>query len=175
MFGDGEISLNPSLKALKAIELAYWQRYVDAYLGKEDLRDVFVSAGYAGNPQITDELLALYLSGKKTAGSSLVEDFLSAGDPLPQVGNHWIYLNGKGEPSCILKTEKIIMNKFKDVPVAIAMAEGEGDLSIEYWKRVHTELYTPFLNTWRIADLNNATVITEFFRIVYNEGGNLCV
>ncbi len=153
---------------LKPTELAFWQRYVDSAGGKEEFEDAFVSSGYAGNPQITDELLALYLSGKKTAGSSLVEDFLSAGDPLPQVGSFWIYLNGKGEPSCILKTEKIVIHKFKDVPASIAAAEGEGDLSIGYWRKVHTELYTPFLKAWGISDLNDATVITEFFKIVFH-------
>lgn len=85
--------------ALKPAELAYWEKYVDSSVNKESLRDVFVSAGYAGNPQITDELLALYLGGKKTAGSSLKEDFLSAGDAIPKVGNHWIYLNSSGAPS----------------------------------------------------------------------------
>lgn len=157
------------MKELRPAELAYWQKYLDASPDKEALAQSFVSAGYAGNPEITDELLALYLCGRKTAGSSLMEDYQAAGDPLPQVGNHWIYLNGRSEPSCILRTEKIVTHKFKDVPVDIAIAEGEGDLSLEYWRRVHRELYTPYLGPWGLKDLNDATVITEFFRIVWPE------
>lgn len=154
---------------LKPEELAFWQRYAHSIGGKESLRDAVVSAGYAGNPQITNQLLALYRSGKKTAGSSLVEDFLSAGDPLPQAGNYWICLNSEGTPSCILETHKIATNKFQDIPAAIAEAEGEGDLSVEYWKRVHADLYATSLKAWGVFDLDEATVITEFFRIVYFE------
>ena len=154
---------------LKPLEQAHWQKYVDALSAsqKEKMNEVFVSAGYAGNPQITDELLGLYLCGRKTAGSSLMEDFLSCGERLPQVGDHWIYLDSSGTPRCILKTEKIVVNKFKDVPEEIAVAEGEGDLSLAYWKRVHSELYMPFLKTWGVENLDEAWVLTEFFSIVY--------
>jgi 5-formyltetrahydrofolate cyclo-ligase len=145
----------------------YWNTYRASIPNKRHLQDVFVSAGYAGTPQITDELLALYLSGKKSAGSSVMEDFLTAGDPLPQVGNYWIYLNSSGDPSCILRTEKVVMNKFKDVPVEIAIAEGEGDLSLEYWRRVHSELYSPCLVEWGVKSMDEATMVTEFFKIVF--------
>jgi len=154
---------------LKPEELAFWQKYADSIGGKESLRDAVVSVGYAGNPQITDELLGLFRSGKKTAGSSLVEDFLSAGDPLPQAGNYWICLDSDGKPKCILQTHEIVTNKFKDIPAAIAEAEGEGDLSVEYWKRIHADLYATFLKAWGVLDLDEATVITEFFTIVYSE------
>jgi len=86
---------------------------------------------------------------------------------LPQVCNYWIFLNSRNEPSCILKTEKIVTHKFKDVPVEIAIAEGEGDLSLEYWKRVHGQLYSPHLASWGIKGIEEATVITEFFSVVY--------
>ena len=153
--------------ALNPVEQSYWESYLRTLPEGERPNDAVVSAGYAGNPELTDELLALYFAGKKTAGSSLLEDFQSAGDSLPQVGNHWIYLNRRGEPCCILKTERIVMHKFKDVPPEIAAAEGEGDGSLEYWRRVHREIYTPFLAKWGVHELNEATVITEFFRIVY--------
>lgn len=130
-------------------------------------KNAFVTASFAGTPEITDELLHLYLIGKKSAGSSIVEDFVSAGDPLPKVGNYWIFLNSKDIPSCILRTEKVVTNKFYEVPSEIAVAEGEGDLSLEYWRKVHSELYSPYLASWGVARLEDATVITEFFKIVY--------
>jgi 5-formyltetrahydrofolate cyclo-ligase len=155
------------MNSLKSREASYWESYLQTLPLEQKPREAFVSAGYAGTPEMTDELLHLYLSGKKTAGSSLVEDFLSAGDALPRVGNYWIYLNSSGEPSCILRTERTVIHKFKDVPLEIAIAEGEGDLTLEYWKRAHSDLYLPHLEQWGIEDLNEATVITEFFSIVY--------
>lgn len=116
---------------------------------------------------MTDGLLSLYLRGIKTAGSSIAEDFVSAGDPLPQAGDYWIFLNGRDEPSCILRTERVVFNKFGEVPVEIARAEGEGDLSIEHWRRVHAEIYGPQLAGWGVPRIEEATVVTEFFEIVY--------
>lgn len=155
------------MPSLKPNEQAYWNKYLSSLLPEERPVNPVVTASFAGNAGITDGLLTLYLNGQKTAGSSLLEDFQAAGDPVPRVGNYWIYLDGKGEPRCILLTEKVVMHKFKDVPEEIALAEGEGDRSLAYWKRVHAELYLPYLKDWGIRDLDEATVITEFFKIVF--------
>lgn len=152
---------------LTPTQLEYWQKYLSTLPADQHPVNPFVTASFAGTREITDELLHLYLIGKKYAGSSIVEDFLSAGDPLPQEGNYWIFLNSKEVPSCILRTEKTVTHKFYDVPVEIAIAEGEGDLSLDYWRKVHSELYLPYLQSWGVQMLENATVITEFFKIVY--------
>ncbi len=152
---------------MKRSEQKYWNEYLQSLLERDRPVNPFVTAAYAGTPEITDELLALYLCGKKTAGSSIVEDYVSAGDLLPKVGNYWIYLNSQNVPSCILRTERIETNKFRDVSESIAIAEGEGDLSLAYWKRVHAEIYLPHLKSWGIAHMDDATVITEFFTIVF--------
>ena len=155
------------MKPLKPNEQKYWQNYLDSLKPEERPQAPWVEAAFAGNRSITDGLIELYFAGKKTAGSSIVEDFLTAKDPLPKVGNYWIYLDSKDQPRCILRTEKVVFHKFKDVPVEIAIAEGEGDLSLEYWRRVHTEIYSPHLASWGISDINEATVVTEFFKMVY--------
>lgn len=159
-------------KLLKPAEQSYWQAYLDSLAPDERPRDGKVEAAHAGNREITDGLLQLYLCGKKTAGSSIAEDFLSAGDPLPKAGNHWIFLNSRDEPSCILRTERVVFHKFKDVPAEVAVAEGEGDLTLEYWRRVHAALYLPHLPEWGVAHIDEATVVTEFFRLVYKSEKN---
>ncbi len=156
-----------AMQHLKQPELKFWQEYLNSLDNSMRPINPTVSAGYAGSPEITDELLALYLSGKKNAGSSILEDFLSCGDPVPKVGDYWIFLDSKANPRIILLTEKVVLHKFYDVPKEIAIAEGEGDLSIEYWREVHADLYQPQLENWGVKNLDEATVITEFFSIVY--------
>ena len=151
---------------LKPIEKEFWNEYIKQN-SIELAENVFVEANPAGSLEITDDLIDLYLAGKKSAGSSLVEDFETCGDPLPKVGNFWILLNSKEEPVMILKTVRIEINKFKDIPVRIAIAEGEGDSSLAYWKEVHSRLYSPYLKQWGVDDINEAHVITEFFEIVH--------
>jgi 5-formyltetrahydrofolate cyclo-ligase len=155
------------MKHLKPKELSYWSSYVKTLPDDKKPADAVVTAGYAGTPEITDELLALYLAGKKTAGSSVLEDYISSGDRPPEVGNFWIFLNSKNQPSCILRTDKVVTHAFKNVPSDVAIAEGEGDLSLDYWRKVHSEIWLPLINKWGVTDLENATVVTEFYTNVY--------
>lgn len=152
---------------LKPIEKAYWLSYLASQAEEAQPKQALVTSGYAGTPAITDELLALYLAGKKYAGSSVVEDYAAAGEALPAVGNFWILLDAEAKPGCILRTERVLIHKFMDVPAEIAIAEGEGDLSLAYWRKVHGELWRPCLTAWGLAAMEEASVITEFFSIVY--------
>lgn len=108
------------VKNLKQRELAFWNEYIETLPRARRPRRPFVSASFAGNPKCTDSLLRLYLDGKKTAGSSLVQDFISSGDPLPRVGNYWILLDSKSRPRCLLRTVRTGINAFKRVPKRIA-------------------------------------------------------
>lgn len=56
---------------------------------------------------------------------------------------------------------------FRDVPERIAVAEGEGDLSLDYWRKSHAAHYSPHLEEWGIVDLEGATVVTEHFTLVF--------
>ncbi len=146
-------------------ERDFWNSYLGTLKSKPI--NPKVEAGIAGNQEIADDLLDLYLSGKKTAGSGLVKDYELAGDPLPEVGNYWIILNSKNEPSCIVKTVRVEKYQFDQVPKEVAIAEGEGDLSLDYWRKVHVEFFTPFLKDWNIDDLDKEILVTEFYEVVY--------
>ena len=145
--------------------LTYWKSYLGTL--EEKPLDPHFEAGIAGNTAIADKLLGLYLSGKKSAGSGLLKDFELAGDPLPKVGNYWIILDSKEEPRCIVKTVRVELHQFDQVPIEVAQAEGEGDLSLEYWRKVHIEFFTPYLEAWDITDLDKETVVTEFYELVF--------
>ena len=143
----------------------YWNSYLETLEEKLDHPDV--EAGIAGNQEIADKLLSLYIEGKKTAGSGLVKDYELAGDPLPKVGNYWIILNSKGEPGCIVKTVKVEQYKFNEVPEEVAIAEGEGDLSLDYWQKAQREFFNPYLKDWGVEDLDQEMVVTEFYEVVF--------
>lgn len=153
-------------RPLNEKEVILWKKYLESLPEAERPLNPQVEAAFAGNREITDSLIALYLEGKKWAGSGLVEDYESVGDPLPKVGNYWLLLNSKDEAACLLRTERIEFHKYKDIPVEIAVAEGEGDLTVESWKELHGKFFVPHLEKWGVKNLDDATVITEFFKIV---------
>lgn len=160
------------MKKLKPAERAFWNAYLSAIPPDRRPRKPFVEAAFAGSRESTDGLIDLYLQDKKTAGSSLVKDFVSMGDPLPKVGNHWIILDSRDQPRLLVRTTRIEINLFGAIPKSVARAEGEGDLSVSHWKKVHREAFSPFLAQWGIDDLDQAEVITEYFKILQKQGEN---
>lgn len=146
-------------------EKFFWQEYVST-LNEAPIQPE-IEANVPGNDEIADELLELYLSGKKTAGSGLVKDYELAGDPLPKVDNYWIILDSKKNPKCIVKTLRVELYQFDQVPEEVAIAEGEGDLSLDYWRKGHIKFFTPFLKSWGIENLDKEKVVTEFYEVVY--------
>jgi uncharacterized protein YhfF len=157
--------MNPA--HLKPIERTFWNEHLAQLSPALKSRDPTVHAAFAGDRTITDALIRLYLDGKKSAGSGLVKDYLSAGDPLPKAGDYWIVLDNLDQPRCLLKTVRVEINVFRYIPASVAAAEGEGDLSVAHWKRSHREFYLPSLSKWDIADIDEADVITEHFELVH--------
>jgi len=153
------------MKNLNEKELAFWTLYLSTLSELPD--DPKIEASIAGNNEIADELLELYLNGKKSAASGLVKDYELEGDELPKVGDFWIILDSKNNPKCIVKTKSVEFYQFSEVPIEVAIAEGEGDLSLEYWRKAHIDFFTPFLAEWGITDLDTEKLVTEFYEIVY--------
>ena len=157
------------MKRLKPLERTFWNSYLAQLPVSGRPSNPFVEAAFAGGRKGTDSLIRLYRQRKKTAASGLVQDYVSAGDPLPEVGNYWIILDSHEHPQFLVKTIRTEINLFGDIPKAVARAEGEGDLSISHWKEAHRNFYLPFLAKWGIADISKTKVITEYFEIVYEQ------
>ena len=152
---------------LSGEQLAFWNAYLRSLSHAPPPAQL--SASIAGNEAIADQLLALYLSGKKTAGSSLLPDYLHSGEDVPKVGNHWIILDSQEVPRCIVKTVRVANYRFADVPDEVAIAEGEGDSSLEFWRQTHIEFFTPYLQQWGVTDLDEAELITEYYELVFRQ------
>jgi uncharacterized protein YhfF len=94
------------------------------------------SFSFGDSPQMADELLALVLSGRKTATCGALRDYGSA-EPAPVVGRRDVVLDGRGRRAAVIETVEAIQRRFDEVDAAFARDEGEGDLSYEYWRKAH--------------------------------------
>jgi len=86
-----------------------------------------------------DELGALVLEGPKRATAGLVADFETEGTPLPQVGDHNVFVLGDGKPAGVLRTTDIRIGPLSSADEQFAWDEGEGDRSLGYWLEVHRD------------------------------------
>ena len=80
-------------ESLNSKELFFWNRYLGTI--DDELENPNVEASIAGNNKIADELLHLFLIGKKRAASGLVRDYKICGEELPKVGDFWIILDSQ--------------------------------------------------------------------------------
>jgi uncharacterized protein YhfF len=85
------------------------------------------------SPQLANELADLI---KDQNGLLRIFLPLPAGRIGPEVGSYK-YFDGKNVPVCVIRLISMQLVRFCDVTEAFARKEGEGDLSLEYWKKVH--------------------------------------
>lgn len=92
---------------------------------------------FGGTPELADELLDLVLSGRKTATASALRDYQAEDEDPPSTGSLSIITDGSGQPRALICTTQVRVVPFDEVDEEHARAEGEGDLSLAFWRDVH--------------------------------------
>ncbi|MBQ1846956.1 MAG: ASCH domain-containing protein [Clostridia bacterium] len=114
-----------------------------------------------------DKLADLVVRGIKTATCSAYDLYRINGEPLPKAGDYSIILNSKNEAVCIIKTLRVYVTEFDGVSEEQAFKEGEGDRSLEYWRRIHENFLKNELATVNIPFGGDTKVVCEEFETVY--------
>lgn len=96
---------------------------------------------FGDGPELADQLCDLVLSRIKTATASLVWEADADPATAPVIGGYSVVTNFTGEPRCVIRTTEIRMIPFDEVPADFAFDEGEGDRSLEYWRRAHWDYF----------------------------------
>lgn len=118
-----------------------WNDYLASRGLSEDRAPQHVVECFGDSAELADELLQEVMHGVKRATSSLANEYAHYGEQEPKEGNHWVVCDGKGEPQIILKVVSVTRSSFFDVSAEFAAAEGEGDLSLGYWRREHEKFW----------------------------------
>lgn len=89
-----------------------------------------------------DELFELVRCGRKTATCAVLDN-----EPLSSPGDVEQIVNSKGEIIKI-KIINVEIKRFCDIDATWAKKEGEGDLSLTYWQKVHKDFFTKHHNNF---------------------------
>lgn len=114
-----------------------------------------------------DKLAELTLNGIKTATCSAYYWYEKEGEKLPETGEYSVILNSKGEAVCVTKTVKVYIERFKNISEDHAYKEGEGDRSLDYWRRVHIDFFTKELAEAGLEFSEDIPLVCEEFEVVY--------
>jgi len=100
-----------------------------------------IAWAFGDSPEMADELVGLVIKGKKTATCGSLSSFKNE-EESPTIGGYSIILNGRGEPVCVIRTISLRIVRFCDVGEYLASKEGEGDLSLKYWREGHKDFFS---------------------------------
>lgn len=128
---------------------------------------------FGDSKEMANELADLVLQGKKTATASDFVQYEKNNESLPEANKEVfdILLNGEEEPVAILETTKVYVTTFNEISDEHAYKEGEGNRSLDYWKKVHFEFWTNIFDLKNIknVDIEKMKVVCKEFKVIWKE------
>lgn len=139
---------------------AFWEAYVAA----TGASGPYTAWGFGDDekPELMTELGLLVRDGPKRATTGRLDSFDTETDPVPTRGDHSVILDGTGRPICIIRTRSVEIRPYDEVDAAFAWDEGEGDRTLEYWRRAH-EWY--FASIGKPIDATTPLVLERFDKV----------
>ena len=155
-------------KKVKETVQAYWQQFLSTLPADSPYRGkIYIADGWGDSPEMADELGALIVQGTKTATCSALWEWEAEGESPPETGTITIVLDGRGEPLGIVETVEVAICKYNEADADFARAEGEGDLSLGYWRKAHRNFFSRSLPKIGKAFSEDMPLVCERFRVVY--------
>jgi uncharacterized protein YhfF len=147
---------------------AYWKQFLAGLPPNSPYQTkTYVAQGWGDSPEMADELGALIAQGVKTATCSALWEWEAEGNPLPEDGYITIILDGRGEPLGIVETIEISIRKYNEVDADFAREEGEGDLSLKYWRAAHKRYFTRILAKIGKEFSEDMPLVCERFHLIH--------
>ena len=144
---------------------SYWQSYLATL--SDGSPETYIAEQFGDSPELANSLGALIVQGVKRATCSCVWEWEAQGMPLPEVGLKTIVLDANNTPLCIIETTEVEILPYDEVGASFARAEGEGDLSLEFWREAHWNYFSRALPKIGREPSPDMPVVCEHFRVVY--------
>lgn len=138
---------------------------------KNHLEDVFHEAPkaihFCDNEQDANKCAKLVKKGIKKASSDSLLGLQNRKERLPKIGDYTVVTNWEGEAQCIIETIKVRLKPFFSIDEEYARLEGEGDKSLDHWKKAHWDYYTRELAEFERLPRESMIVVCQEFEIVF--------
>lgn len=141
-----------------------WQDYHQAM--RIQVPTAIIADSFSNNEQEANELAILVNEGTKRATAPALWSFEKTGAALPVVGGIFVVVDWDRNAICIVKTTKVSIIPFNQISEENAYREGEGDRSLEHWRRVHIRFYKDeFEKLGLLFDESMPIVFEEFEKV----------
>ncbi|GHV55945.1 RNA-binding protein [Spirochaetia bacterium] len=149
----------------------FWKEY-QTYSGNNIKKydDIF---SFGDTSKMADDLLELIINGKKRGTTSLLKLYEIDKEKIPQKDSISIVLNRNNIPMAIIKDIDIKILSFNEIGENEAKIEGEGDCSLDYWKRIHRKFFEEECLKYKIKFDERMLVVFETFELIYCKNKSL--
>lgn len=143
-----------------------WGDYLDAHL-----EDAFEAAPkvihFCDNEKDANECAQLVKAGIKKATTHSLLGLQNRNENLPKIGEFMVVTNWNGEAECIVRTTAVTLKPFFSINKEYAATEGEGDKSLDYWKKAHWDYYERELQVFNRKPKESMIVVCQEFERVF--------
>jgi uncharacterized protein YhfF len=143
-----------------------WTAYL-AKSGKPPTTPLPPAWHFCANEADADNCAQLVLSGRKRATAPSLWFSESRREKPPEVGDLDIVTDWNGVAQCIIRTTAVSIVRFCDVTAEHALAEGEGDGSLEFWRTVHWDYYHHELAGTKYVPSREMPIVCQYFERIY--------
>ena len=119
------------------------------------------------HPDLVEELAQLVVAGRKRATTALVIEHTMLGEELPKPGDLSIVVGRDGTPSALIELTHVENVPFDKVDAEYAAIEGEGDATLETWRRDHIWYFSELSKRLGVDFDGETLVVCQIFRMVW--------
>lgn len=124
---------------------------------------------FGDTPEMARELAELVISDQKIATASLVKVNELKPELAPIPDGLSVVTNFEGNPLCVIQTTEIHHLPFNKVDAQFAFNEGEGDRSLDYWRKVHRDYFTKEARELDIEFNEESLICCERFKLLFSK------
>ncbi|WP_224484014.1 ASCH domain-containing protein [Robertkochia aurantiaca] len=124
---------------------------------------------FCDNKTDADECADLVVKGIKQATATSLWWYEKHNESLPEVGDQYIVTDWQGNPRAIIETTKVELTPYREITAEFAEIEGEGDKSLEYWRKVHEAYYTREMEPYGDKFTEDMVIVCEHFKTIYTK------
>lgn len=123
--------------------------------------------GYGDSAELSAELLDLIKSGRKRAGTGLLWAYEHDREPIAMTGDIEIVVDHCNQPALITRIVRSEVVAFHEVSAEYAAIEGEGDGSLEHWRKGHWNFFSRECKRIGREPLETMPVVCNVFEVLH--------
>jgi uncharacterized protein YhfF len=146
---------------------------VDALVAKLSAYGIALAPGpvraeaYGDSSELSIKLLSLMRSGRKRAATFLLWACEHDGEPIAKTGDIEIVLDHLGEPALVTRIIRSEIVPYCEVTAEYAAIEGEGDGSLEYWRKAHWAFFSRECKRIGREPTESMPVVCNIFEVLH--------